>query len=70
MEYKKRRLKLFNVLFLLMLVPVVIGLINIVSVLFGNRYAGSLKVLPTNVMWIILFLLTAIYRFLSNIKKK
>jgi len=68
MEYKFS--KLFKVLYFLTLIPFCIGVINLISILFGNRYSGSLNVIPTNIAWVSFFVLINIFLLIRKIRNK
>lgn len=68
MVYKKR--KIFKILYILILFPFIVAVVNLVSIALGNTYSGSIKVIPTNIAWIIFFVLINIFILISKFKGK
>lgn len=68
MVYKKR--KIFKILYILILFPFIVAVVNLASIALGNTYSGSIKVIPTNITWIIFFVLINIFILISKIKGK
>ena len=68
MVYKKR--KIFKILYILILFPFIVAVVNLVSIALGNTYSGSIKVIPTNITWIIFFVLINIFILISKLKGK